>query len=275
MPTHTDNGQMTFWQHLDELRYVLIRIIAVSALFAIAAFVMKEQVFDILLAPQDSDFITYRWFEALGMLTGSESVEGFSIQLISTALSAQFFIHIKTAAYVGLIAALPYTLLQIFRFLSPALYSNERRNVVYATSSGYVMFMLGVAVCYFIIFPLTFRFLGTYQVSSGVENMISIQSYIDTFITMTMLMGVMFELPVLCWLMSKAGMLTASFMRRFRRHAAVLILAVAAIITPTADAFTMIAVAMPIYVLYELSILIVSLTTRSNKASLSQAVTDI
>ena len=265
MPTHTDNGQMTFWQHLDELRYVLIRIIAVSALFAIAAFVMKEQVFSILLAPQDSDFITYRWFEALGMLTGSESVEGFSIQLISTALSAQFFIHIKTAAYVGLIAALPYTLLQIFRFLSPALYSNERRNVVYATSSGYVMFMLGVAVCYFIIFPLTFRFLGTYQVSSGVENMISIQSYIDTFITMTMLMGVMFELPVLCWLMSKAGMLTASFMRRFRRHAAVLILAVAAIITPTADAFTMIAVAMPIYVLYELSILIVSLTTRSNK----------
>lgn len=266
MPTNTDNGQMTFWQHLDELRFVLIKIIAVSAACAVIAFILKDEIFGLLLAPQHNSFITYQWLERLGAAAGGEAMSEFNVQLISTALSAQFIIHVKTAAYIGLLAALPYTLFLIFRFLAPALYADERKYATWATASGYVMFMLGVAVCYFVIFPLTFRFLGTYQVSSSVENMISIQSYIDTFITMNMLMGIMFELPVVCWIIAKTGMLKASFMRRFRRHAVILILIIAAIITPTADAFTMIAVAMPIYFLYELSILVVALTTRKQTA---------
>lgn len=266
MPTNTDNGQMTFWQHLDELRFVLIKIIAVSAVCAVIAFILKDEIFGLLLAPQHDSFITYQWLERLGAAAGGEAMSEFNVQLISTALSAQFFIHVKTAAYIGLLVALPYTLFLIFRFLAPALYADERKYATWATASGYVMFMLGVAVCYFVIFPLTFRFLGTYQVSSSVENMISLQSYIDTFITMNMLMGIMFELPVVCWIIAKTGMLKASFMRRFRRHAVILILIIAAIITPTADAFTMIAVAMPIYFLYELSILVVALTTRKQTA---------
>ena len=142
----------------------------------------------------------------------------------------------------------------IFKFVSPALYANERRYAVKAVSAGYLMFLAGVLLSYFLIFPLTFRFLGTYQVDESVENLISLQSYMGTFWMLNLMMGFVFEIPILCWLLGKMGILSASFLKKYRKYAIVIVLALAAVITPTSDAFTMLLVAFPIWCLYETGI---------------------
>ena len=238
---------MTFWDHLDELRSVLIRILVVTVLVAALAFCLKDELFAVVLAPRTSDFITYR-------LMG---VEPFSIHLMNTGLTEQFMIHMKTAFYAGVLVASPYILYVLFRFVSPALYDNEKRYATLLIGSGYVMFMLGTVLNYLLIFPLTVKFLGTYQVSPDVANMLTLQSYIDTLLMMCLMMGIIFELPVVSWLLGRIGLINASMMQKWRRHAIVAILVAAAIITPTTDAFTLFVVALPIWLLYELSILIV------------------
>lgn len=244
-----DGTTATFWEHLDALRAVIIRSLLVVCMAAIVAFVFKEPLFQVVLAPHTSDFFVYR-------LMG---VEPFSLRLMNTGLTEQFMIHMKTAIYVGLLLASPYVLYQLFRFVSPALYANERRYAVWIVLSAYIMFILGTVVDYLIIFPLTVRFLGTYQVSADVTNMLTIQSYIDTLIGMSLVMGVVFELPVVCCLLGRMGLISASTMAKYRRHAVVAILIVAAIITPTTDVFTLLVVALPIWLLYELSIGLVKL----------------
>ena len=238
---------MTFWDHLDELRSVIIRTLVVTVVAAAVAFCLKEQLFDIVLAPRSSDFITYR-------LMG---VEPFSIHLMNTGLTEQFMIHLKTAMYAGVLVALPYIVYLLFGFISPALYDNERKYATLLCTSGYLMFMLGTLLNYFLIFPLTVKFLGTYQVSPDVANMLTLQSYMDTMLMMNLVMGIIFELPVVSWILGRMGLINAQMMRAMRRHAVVAILVVAAIITPTTDAFTLFIVALPIWLLYELSILIV------------------
>ena len=242
-----EGSAMTFWDHLDELRSVIIRILVITVLAAGVAFCLKDELFAVVLAPRSSDFITYR-------LMG---VESFSIHLMNTGLTEQFMIHLKTAMYAGLLLASPYIIYQLFRFVSPALYDNERHYAVLLVSSGYLMFMIGTLLNYFLIFPLTVKFLGTYQVSEDVANMLTLQSYMDTLIMMSLVMGVVFELPVVCWLLGRMGLINASLMRTWRKHAIVAILIVSAIITPTTDAFTLFIVALPIWLLYELSIFIV------------------
>ncbi len=241
---------LTFWDHLDELRAVLIRILVITAIAAVSAFCLKEELFAVVLAPRSSDFITYR---VMG-------VEPFCINLMNTGLTEQFMIHLKTALYAGVLVALPYILYQLFRFVSPALYDHERRYATLLVGSGYMMFMMGTLLNYLLIFPLTVKFLGTYQVSPDVANMLTIQSYIDTLLMMNFVMGIVFELPVVCWLLGKMGLVTAQIMSQWRRHAVVVILIVAAIITPTTDAFTLFLVALPIWLLYEMSIWIVRIT---------------
>lgn len=243
-------GTLTFWDHLDELRAVLIRILVITAIAAVSAFCLKEELFAVVLAPRSSDFITYR---VMG-------VEPFCINLMNTGLTEQFMIHLRTALYAGVLAALPYILYQLFRFVSPALYDHERRYATLLVGSGYMMFMMGTLLNYLLIFPLTVKFLGTYQVSPDVANMLTIQSYIDTLLMMNFVMGIVFELPVVCWLLGKMGLVTAQIMSQWRRHAVVVILIVAAIITPTTDAFTLFLVALPIWLLYEMSIWIVRIT---------------
>ena len=238
---------LTFWDHLDELRTSLFRIICAVALFAVIAFVMKEELFGIILAPRSSDFITYR-------LLGTDD---FSIHLMNTGLTEQFMIHMQTAIYAGLLIASPYILDELFRFVSPGLYDNERRYAVWIVGAAYLMFIIGTLVNYFIVFPFTVRFLGTYQVSPDVANMLTLQSYIDTLLGMSLIMGVVFELPVVCALMGRMGLINGNMMSTYRRHALVAILIVAAIDTPTTDVFTLFVVALPIYLLYEISILIV------------------
>ncbi len=251
----SESGQtMTFWDHLDELRGVIVRALVVTMLAAAVAFVMKDELFAVVLAPRTSDFITYR-------LMG---VEPFSIHLMNTGLTEQFMIHLKTAMYAGVLVASPYIIYILFGFIAPALYDNERRYATLLCTSGYLMFMLGTALNYLLIFPLTLKFLGTYQVSADVANMLTLQSYMDTLLMMNLVMGIVFELPVVSWILGKMGLINAQVMCTMRRHAVVVILIVAAIITPTTDAFTLFVVALPIWLLYELSIVIVRMTKQTN-----------
>ena len=267
MSLSDDSARMTFWDHLDALRTVLVKVVAVVVAFGIVAFLFKEELFSIVLAPKDAGFITYRWLGFLdGIFSSAESDHGFSVQLINTGLAQQFLIHMKTAMCAGVFCASPYILYQLFRFVSPALYADERRYAVTVVGSGYVMFMVGVLISYFLIFPLTFRFLGTYQVAEDVDNLISLESYMSTLIVMSLSMGLVFEMPVLSWLFGKLGFLNASFMRRYRRHAIVIILIVAAVITPTSDIFTLLVVSLPMWLLYEVSILLVKSTARNSKS---------
>ena len=251
-----NDGNQTFWDHLDELRTVIIRIIIAIVVLAVIAFCFKETLFAIVLAPGNADFITYRFFNQIASLTGAEGAD-FTVQLINTGLARQFIVHMKTAICAGVLCASPYIVYELFRFVSPALYARERHYVVRVAGGGYVMFALGVLVSYFLVFPLTFRFLGTYQVSGTVVNMITLDSYMSTLITMSFALGIVFEMPVLAWLFAKLNLITADFMRRYRKHAVVTILCLAAVITPTSDMFTMLIVAAPMCLLYEASIVIV------------------
>ena len=246
----SDTPDMTFWDHLDELRGVIIRMLVVAAVGAAVAFCMKDELFALVLAPRSSDFITYR-------LMG---VEPFSIHLMNIGLTEQFMIHLKTAFYAGIVLTSPYIIYQLFRFVSPALYDNERQYATLLCTSSYLMFMLGTALNYLLIFPLTVKFLGTYQVSPDVANMLTLQSYIDTLLMMNLVMGIVFELPVVSWLLGKMGLINATMMQAVRKHAVIAILVISAIITPTTDAFTLLVVALPIWLLYELSIVIVRIT---------------
>lgn len=247
----------TFWDHLDELRSVLIRVIVVSVLSAILVFAFKEEVFSFILAPAHSDFVTYG---LLDRISGEST--NFTLQMINTHLAAQFSIHVKMSLIIGLIVVSPYILYQLFVFVSPALYSNERKATKVYAGFGYIMFMLGVALSYYMIFPLTIRFLGDYQVNETIENVITLESYIDVLILLTLAMGIVFELPLLCLLFAKIGFLSSSFMKEHRRHAFVLILVVSAIITPTGDAFTLLVVSLPIYLLYEVSVCLVKIVNK-------------
>ena len=167
-----NNEAATFWQHLDILRWVILRSLGVAVVFAVVAFCLKDWLFAVVLAPRTSEFITFRWL----------GVEPFSIHLMNTGLTEQFMTHMRVAMYAGLLCAAPYIIYELFRFVSPGLYQNERRAGLWMVSSGYVMFMLGTLLNYFLIFPLTVRFLGTYQVSPEVDNMLTLQSYTDTLI---------------------------------------------------------------------------------------------
>lgn len=257
MSSRNDLQTMTFWDHLDALRGVIIKVVAVTVLFGIVAFLFKEQLFSIVLAPKEPDFITYRLLQSLEGLFSDTRMSGFSVSLINTGLAEQFIIHMKTALCAGVLCASPYILYQLFRFVSPALYEDERKYATRVVGSGYLMFILGVLLSYYLIFPLTFRFLGTYQVASDVTNMISLESYMSTLILMCLSMGLVFEMPVIVWLFGKLGFITSGFLRRYRRHAIVIILVVAAIITPTSDVFTLLIVSLPMWLLYECSILLV------------------
>lgn len=248
---------MSFWDHLDVLRSYLVRLLLVCLVFGILAFCFKDTLFRIVLAPGSDDFVTYRLFDWINHLTALHPMpSSFSVELINTGLAAQFMIHMKTAFGFGFFCAVPYALYLMFRFVSPALYAQEKKYAYRAIGAGYLMFLMGVLLGYFLIFPLTFRFLGTYQVADSVQNLISLQSYMGTFLMLNLLMGLVFEIPVLCWLFGKMGFISASFLKKYRKYAIVIILALAAIITPTSDVFTLLLVACPIWILYELGIAI-------------------
>lgn len=251
---------MTFWEHLDELRNSLIKMLVAVVVCAIVIFFFKEELFCVILAPQDNSFITYRLLEAVSrnLLAGTVlDTDVQDIHLINTGLAQQFLLHVKASLGAAVLLTLPYLVYLFFHFVSPALYTHERKYAIRLVGSGYVMFMLGVVLSYFLIFPLVFRFLGGYQVSEAVANTVTIDSYMATLMNITLSMGLIFEIPVICWILGQMGLITASMMKLYRRHVVVALLVVSAIITPTSDVFTLFIVAFPMWLLYETSIWIV------------------
>ncbi|MDR3119134.1 MAG: twin-arginine translocase subunit TatC [Mediterranea sp.] len=253
--------ELTFWDHLDELRMALFRIIGVLLVLGAGYFVAMPWLFEhVVMAPCHNDFIFYRYLQQAGAalnLTGDFFTRYFEVKLININLAAPFFIHISTSVWMAVITVTPYILAEIWRFIRPALYPNERKGVRKALALGGGMFFTGVLVGYFMVYPLTLRFLSTYQLSTAIENHISLNSYIDNFMMLILCMGLAFELPLVTWLLSLLGIVNKAFLRTYRRHAAVLIVALAAVITPTGDPFTLAAVSLPLYLLYELSIVMV------------------
>ena len=236
---------------------MLIRNIAVALCLGVVIFCLKDTIFDLLLAPCDNHFVTYRAIERLCTSIGIDMhFEAYEITLINTELSSQFMTHLSTSVYLALLFASPYIVIELYRFIAPALYDNERRYSVGVAVAVYLLFIIGVLMSYFVIFPFALRFLGTYQVAADVVNQINLSSYISTFTTLTFLMGLVFQIPVISFFLAKIGLLEAAPMRAYRRHALVVIFLIAAIITPP-DLFTLILVTLPMYGLYEVSILIV------------------
>jgi len=250
-----EQEEMTFWEHLEELRKVLFRALGAIMVFMVVFFVLKDFVFDnIILAPLNDQFVLYRAFDAILALIGLQPLDSFCVELVNIDLAAQFFIHIKISFFLGLVVAAPYIFYELWGFLRPALYPNEKKAVKTSFGFAAILFYVGVLVGYFLIFPLTLRFLGTYQVSSTVANQIALQSYISTFISLIFIMGVVFEMPMLAALLSRLGIINKQLLKKYRKHAVVVLLILAAVITPSGDAFTLMAVAVPLYALYEVSI---------------------
>lgn len=256
---------LTFWDHLDVLRGVLIRIVLVTVTATIIAFLCKEELFKLLLAPKEPDFFIYKVFKRLGEAWNMPSMipADFHISLVSTQLTSQFMAHMNISLYIGVLVAMPYIFYQLYRFISPALYQNERRYTSHIVFFAYVLFMAGVLLNYFLLFPLTLRFLAGYVVSTEVQPMITLDSYTDTLMMLSLAMGLVFEIPVVSWLLAKLVGLKVEMLTKNRRYAVVVVLVVAAVITPTSDIFTLFLVSVPIYILYEISILVVRRAGRS------------
>jgi sec-independent protein translocase protein TatC len=254
--------QFTFWEHIDVLRKTFFRILIAIILLAIAAFCFKELLFGIVLAPRNPDFITFRLLNQMANHFSLSFLhfKDVDVPLINTQLTAQFMIHIKISCYAAVVVASPYVIYQLFRFVSPALYQKEQRYTLRIIPAAFLLFFMGVLLSYFIIFPFSFRFLANYQVDTSVQNLFNLNSYIDTFLLLTLLLGVLFEIPVIAWFLSKLGLIRTELLKKYRKHTIIVILIVAAIITPTTDIFTLLLVTLPILLLYELSILIVKKT---------------
>lgn len=252
-----DGNLLTFGGHLEVLRQMLFRIVAVVVVFAAIFFCFKEQTWKLLLAPSEWDFVTYRTLEDIMQWAGiGFRFEEFHVELIATELSSQFMTHLSTAVYLGLLAASPYILYELFRFVSPALYENEQKYSVRVAGIIYGMFILGVLMSYFVLFPISFRFLGTYSVAEKVHSTITLDSYISTFVSLTLVMGLVFQLPIIAFFLGKLGIITSQMLSIYRKHAFVIIMIVAAVITPP-DVMTLILVTIPLYLLYEVSIRVI------------------
>ena len=256
--------EMSFWDHIDALRSVLIRMVVILVAMTIGLFCVMPTLFDkFILAPCHGDFVLYRLFENMTSSVAwlpQFTTQGFEVELINIKLASQFFIHMSTSFWLALVLTFPIMLYLVWTFIAPALYPGEKRGVKTAFLIGCLMFFLGVAVGYYIVFPVTLRFLADYHVSQMVPNQISLDSYMDTFLMLIFVMGIIFELPLVAWLLGNLGVLHRGFFRTYRRHAIVVLLVLSAIITPTGDPFTLMVVFMPIYLLYEVSAYLVPKT---------------
>jgi len=253
-----EKKEMTFLEHLEQLRWHLIRSAISVIIFASLAFIFKDIIFDkIILAPKNNDFITNLLLCDFGkwMNIPALCINSVPFQLININLTGQFTTHINISIVAGLIIAFPYVFWEIWRFIKPALYEKELKHTRGAVFTSTSLFLTGILFGYFIIVPLSLNFLGTYQVSSDVLNQINLKSYISTITSITLAGGIAFELPVLIYVLSKAGIVSSAFLRKYRRHSIIVILIISAIITPP-DVFSQILVAIPLFALYEVGIII-------------------
>ncbi|WP_099465475.1 MULTISPECIES: twin-arginine translocase subunit TatC [Parabacteroides] len=256
--------EMSFWDHLEELRWTLFRSILALFVFAIGSFAFMRDIFNLVItAPCRPDFILYRWLCELNQWLINVSPwldvlpdfcnDNFHVEIINIKLASQFFTHMTTSFWLALVLTFPYLMYEVWKFVSPALYENEKKNIRWVFFFGTIMFFFGCAVGYFMVFPMTLRFLATYQLSPDIKEQVSLDSYMDNFLMLIFVMGIVFEMPLVSWLLSKLGLLHKGFFHKYRRHAIVGLLVAAAFITPSSDPFTLSVVFFPLYGLYELS----------------------
>lgn len=238
---------MNFWDHLEDLRKSIFRMVGAVTAVAAVLFFFKDFLFDdIILAPSGSGFILYR-------IAGTD----FSLSLVNLEVAAQFMIHMKVTFVSAVILTLPYIIYEVWRFIAPALYDNEKKAVRGAFTFASVLFYIGIAVGYFIIFPVMLNFFADYQVSASVPNTFSLSSYISLFMGIVLIFGLAFEFPTIIAAISRLGLISRDMMKRYRRHALCAVVVLAAVITPTGDPFSLLVVTLPLYGLYEFSILLV------------------
>ncbi len=256
-----ESKEMSFWDHLEELRWTLFRSIIALVVFAIIGFVFMPFLFDtVIMAPCNNDFFLYKYLCKISSYTSllpDFCNDEFHVNIINIELTSQFFTHMTSSFWLALLLTFPYLLFEIWRFIGPALYEHEKKNMRWVFLFGSVMFFLGCFVGYILVFPMTLRFLASYQLSPVIVNQISLDSYMGNFLMLIFIMGVIFELPLLSWLLSRLGLLTRKFFKTYRRHAVVALLIFAAVITPSGDPFTLAVVFFPLYFLWELSAMFV------------------
>lgn len=257
---------MSFWEHIEALRWHLMRAVAAILVFGIAAFLNRHFVFDeVLLSPMRNDFITTQWLCQLADWVSMPvlCLDNSKLHVINITMSGQFMTHMYISFMTGLVLAFPYVIWEIWRFIKPALKPSEQRYSSAAVLVISFLFLTGILFSYFLIVPMTINFLGTYQVSESVENTVSLNSYISTVVSLSFSMGIVFELPVFVFFLAKVGIVSAELMKRYRKVMIVVIFVVAAIITPP-DAFSQMMVAIPLLLLYEISIVV---ARKARKAS--------
>ena len=260
--------EMTFWEHLEELRWHLLRSAAVLVVLSIIAFISRHIIFDtVILAPKDSQFITYQLLCRLSEYIKVKSLclDISSLKVINIQLSGQFMIHLYISIVAAIIVAFPYILWEIWSFIRPALKKNEKKYSRGAVLAGTILFFMGVLFSYFLIVPLTINFFGDYQVSESVQNNITLSSYVNTVVTLTFACGLVFELPILIFFLTKVGIVTPAFLRRNRKYTLIILLTISAIITPP-DIFSQILVCLPLFLLYEFSIFVSKRVQREEKS---------
>ncbi len=268
----SSENEMSFIDHLEELRWHLIRSVASILVFAIAAFVSKDFIFhDLILGPSRADFFTYRKLCELGTYLGRSGlcIDKISFTLQSREMSSQFTTHMTVSAIIGLVLAFPYTFWEIWRFIKPGLYEREQKNSRGAVFFVSLLFFSGTLFGYFIAAPLSINFLASYQVDPSILNEFDLASYISTLTTMTFSCALMFELPMIVFFLAKAGLVSPEIMKLYRRHAIVVILIIAALISPP-DVMSMMLIAIPLLILYEVSIYIAKAVRKKDIARLNE-----
>ena len=268
--------EMSFWDHLEALRWTLIRCIIALIVFTIVGFAVIRYLSDtVILAPTRSDFIL---FKALCQLTKAIPYfpdfcdDTYNVKIFNVKLGTQFFTWMSSSFWMALLLTFPYLVYEVWKFVRPALYENEKKNVRWVFSFGTVMFFIGCSVGYFLVFPMTLRFLVQFEFSKAIEEQVSLESYMDNFLMLIFVMGIVFEMPLLAWLLSQIGVLKRSFFNKYRRHAIVGLLVAAAFITPSGDPFTLGCVFFPLYGLYELSAIFVKKAPKEDEDESSDVV---
>jgi sec-independent protein translocase protein TatC len=261
----TMEAEMSFFDHLEALRWHLIRASVAIVIFTSVVFYFYDWIFsNVIMGPSMPTFWTYRMLCELGAALHRPGfcIDKINISLINTELAGQFTLQINSALIIGITLGIPYLIWEIWRFIKPALHEKERKAATGFVFYACMLFFMGVCFGYYVITPMSINFLSSYTVSTKIQNLFSIDSYISSVATLTLATGVVFELPILVYILSNLGILTPKFMRETRRYAVVIILIIAAIVTPTPDMLTMTVVSIPLFVLYEVSFVVASLVEK-------------
>lgn len=261
----SQDKEMSFWEHLEELRWHLFRAVLVLFLLAIGAFIMRQFIFDnIILAPKNPEFFTYKILCQLGNFLRVDSLclGDVDLQIINIQMAGQFTTHLYISFITALVVAFPYIIWEIWSFVRPALLPKEKKYSRGAVFYSTVLFVIGMLFSYYLIVPLTINFFATYQVSESVANTITLSSYISTVVSVTLATGLVFELPIFVFFLTKVGIITPKFMKRNRKYVLIILLTIAAIITPP-DVASQILVTIPLMGLYEFSILVSARVVKS------------